>query len=142
MRNMTKALIKNLKPSHEVTVIHDTPHSPYGFLSVTITAAELVAAKFGDKKLEPDDEGDNTGEDATLILESLDDFNLVKAAVGGERVSPVMGRPPLQESERASEQIQLRVTAEQKKAYKAAAARARCFNVSQWIKGTLDVAAK
>ncbi|HEX3856100.1 MAG TPA: hypothetical protein VHY30_02255 [Verrucomicrobiae bacterium] len=136
---MKKVLVKHLKPSHEVTVIHDTPHA---FHSTKITASELVAANFGDLELESDEEGqDDKNEDATLVLASLDDYNLVRAAVGGQRVLPVMGRPPLPETKRASEQIQLRVTAEQKKSYTAAAARARRMNVSEWIKDTLDTAA-
>jgi hypothetical protein len=50
------------------------------------------------------------------------------------------GRSPLPETERASEQIQLRVTRAQKEGYKAAARQAGCWDMSEWIKATLDAA--
>lgn len=133
-------LIKHLKPGHEVTVILDLPH---GFHTVTTTAAVLVTANFGNEKLEPRHEDDyQGGDDAVLILKSLDEYNLIKAAIGGECVSSVMGRPRLAETERASQQMQFRVTTLQKESYAKAAAWDRCFSVSEWAKGILDAAAK
>jgi hypothetical protein len=140
LRKTKERLIKQLKPGHEITVIFDTPH---GFHSLQTTAAKLVAAKFGEKKLTTDDEDFQTDEDdATLILNTLEDYNLIKAVDGGGLVSSVMGgRPKLAENDRASQQLQIRVTALQKEAY-AKAADDYMLSVSEWAKRILDAAAK
>jgi hypothetical protein len=128
-------LVKQLKPSDEVDVIYDTPKD---YVATTTTASVLAKAGFGECELESDEGG--SGGVESLVVKTLEDYNIIRHAAGCKQVETIMGRPPKAEDKRASETIQLRVTAAQKAAYSKAAWRSP--NLSDWIKSTLDAAAK
>ena len=135
--NKPAQTVSELRRDEEVTILLDVEDS---LLLFETTAGELVDKGFGQLAYECEDLEVDV---PTVCAKSLKEFDALKAVFGKtsakREVWKKLGRPVLPEEKRASQQIQLRVTADRKQFYTAIAL-SNHMNLSEWILWQCDKA--
>ena len=133
----TNRKISELPEDEEVCVLLDVNDS---LLHFQTTAGDLVAKGFGALEFECEDVD---ADEPTILVKSLKEFDALRAVFGKPSAKRLvwqkLGRPVLPAEKRASQQIQLRVTASRKEHY-AAIAKASGLNLSEWMLWVCDKA--